>query len=42
LEALIADVGSGLQYPKANNDNEEEDWAWMMGAEVATRCAIKV
>lgn len=27
LEALVIDVRSGLQYPKANKDNEEEDWA---------------
>jgi hypothetical protein len=42
LEAFIANVGSKLQYPKANNDNEEEDWAWMMYVEIATKCAIKV
>jgi hypothetical protein len=27
LEAFVTDVRSGLQYPKANKDNEEEDWA---------------
>jgi len=27
FEALVIDVRNRLQYPKANKDNEDEDWA---------------